>query len=244
VVIPNPRTIRAEYVISNGKLIAQQGELLITPKEISFSGGGFGDFREISPAELAIPAEGKRQTKVRVINQVTELVTRELLVELPVLDGEAKAQPDKDILKVALLSNGGKLFTGFIKGFGLRRGAMASSCAWDTCAIVCVGASEEDIAGAINRVIELEGGVVVYADGKVQAELALPIGGFMSRLPLKVIAGRVEEIKQKARELGCPFANPDLTLATISTPAIPFLRLCEDGLVDIRSGEIIDLIAG
>jgi len=241
-IIPDHRTIQPEYVISNGKLIAHRGELLLEPRKFNFSRGSVGSFRRIAAVDLAISTKTKRQAKIRVINQVTGLVTKEFLADLPILDGEIKADPAQDILKAALLSSGGRIFTGFIKGFGLSQGAIATSAPWDACAIVSVGAAGEDIAGAVNRVIDLGGGIAVYSNNKIQAELPLPIAGILSDLPLETIVQKLQEIQKKLGELGCFLLDPILTLATIATPAIPFLRLSEDGLVDVKSGKVVDLI--
>lgn len=241
VVIPDPRTIRAEYVISNGKLIARGGELLVEPRKVRFTKSKFKEFRRVSPDELKVRADGD-EVRVRVINQETPLVTRELVVTLPVSEGEIRADPSRDILKVAVLSSGGKLFVGFVKGFGMRWGALATSSAWDMCGIVAVGVGEEDLAGAINQVIEHGGGVVVYAGGLVREELPLPGGGLTAELPLESIAERLERIKGILRELGCSLLDPTLTLAVITTPAIPFLRATEEGLVDLRTGQFLDLL--
>ena len=243
-IIPNPRTIRAEYVISNGKVVAREGELLVEPKRFNFSAGNLKGFRRVVSRDFAIAAGKRKHARVRAISQITNLVTREFIAELPVLNGEVKPNPNEDILKVTLLSDKGKIFTGFIRGFGLRQGAVAMSCPWDTCAIASAGASDEDLAGAINRVVELGGGIVVYADNEVRAELPLPVAGLFSELPLEAIVQRLEEVQGKLSALGCPLSDPVLSLATLASPAIPFLRLSENGLIDIKSGRVVDLVVG
>ena len=241
VVIPNPRTIKAECVISNGKIIARGGALLVEPRKVSFTKGHFREFRRVNPEELKVRADGD-EVRVRVINQKTPLVTRELITSLPVSEGEVRADPGRDILKLAVLSRGGRLFVGFVKGFGLRQGALATSSAWDMCGIVAVGVGEEDLAGAINQVIELGGGVVVYAGGLVREELPLPGGGIIAELPLESIAERLERIKGSLKKFGCSLPDPTLTLAVLTSPAIPFLRATEEGLVDLRTGQFLDLL--
>ena len=119
---------------------------------------------------------------------------------------------------------------------------MATSGAWETFAVVVVGADDADMASAANRIYELGGGVTLCAQGSVHAELPLPIGGLLSDLKLEDIARRLNTIQGKAEELG--FRHPDaaLTLATLTTAAIPFLRLSEDGLVDVRTGRAVEMI--
>jgi len=242
-IIPNPRIIKPECVISNGTVIAKDGELLVEPRKYNFSTMPLKGFRRVSPREFSVLAAGKgKHSKVRVISQMTKLVTREFLTELPVSDGEIKSNSAEDIIKVTLLSPEGKVFTGFIRGFGLKKGAIAMSCPWDTRAITSVGANEEDLARAINQVVEIGGGIVVCSDNEIKAQLPLPIAGLISELPLGAITQRQTEIQQKLSSWGCSLSDPILSLATLSTPAIPFLRLSENGLVDVKTGSLIDLV--
>ncbi len=97
------------------------------------------------------------------------------------------------------------------------------------------------MAQAANRVSELQGGIVVCADGEILSEIPLPIGGVVSDLPMETLAQGLADVQQKATRLGIPFPDAHLTLTTLTTPAIPFLRICEAGLVNVRDGEIISL---
>jgi adenine deaminase len=183
---------------------------------------------------------------VRVIDQVTALVTKEVIMSVPVVGGQMKPEAGKDILRVAAVDRRyvpGKTFVGLIRGFGLRTGAIASSSAWDTSDIIVVGENEGDMAGAVNRIRDLGGGVVVFAKGAVLAEIPLPIFGIMADAPIHALAQEVEEIRKKMSELGFPFDDPILTLMTLTTAAIPFLRICEQGLVDLKDGKTVGLIA-
>jgi adenine deaminase len=105
-----------------------------------------------------------------------------------------------------------------------------------------VGAKEEDMAYAVNRIYELGGGVVLSVNGQVEAELPLPIAGLMTGLSMEETAQRLNAIQEKAEALGFPYPDAALTLATLTSPAIPFLRISEDGLVDVRSGQFVALL--
>jgi len=105
-----------------------------------------------------------------------------------------------------------------------------------------VGANEADMAVAVNRILEMGGGIVVCNEGKVHAELALPVAGLMSNQRIEEIAERLNHIQAKARALGFRFNDAALTLAVLTSAAIPFLRLSEDGLVDSKTGRVADLI--
>ena len=248
-IIPNPKTIKAKYVISNGKILAQNGEVLIPPRKHTFSKGSFRSIeipRKLEPADFAIRSKvGNGPVKVRVMDLVTDLVAREAQLDIATSDGEIKIDTDKDIRKIAVITTDDqkeKIFTGLVKGFGISKGAFASSAAWDTCALVVVGANERDMAEAANRIIALKGGIVVWANGQVQAELPLPVGGIISDQPMGTVVERLEAINQKLTELGCSLPDPHLTLTIFTSPAIPFLRISEEGLVDVRTGDIVDLV--
>lgn len=240
VIIPDLRLIDAEYVISNGQIIAHHKELQVEPRKVRFSVGGLEGIR-VGQSDFKIPAEGKGPLKTRIIDQITELITREAIVDMFPIDGELKTDVEQDLLKVSLITWEGKIFTGFIRGLGMT-GALATSYAWEAFGIVVVAANEEDMARAVNRVSELGGGIALYADGRFLAEIPLPIGGMMSNLPIEQIARRLGDIQSKAKRLGFRFGDPLLTLSTLTTPAIPFLRISEEGLVDLKKGQLVDLI--
>ena len=135
----------------------------------------------------------------------------------------------------------GKCFTGLIKGFGLKSGAMACSAAWDTSCVIVVGADETDMALCVNRIREMQGGAVVCNAGRVAAELAMPVFGLISELPLEELVARLKAIRQAAADLGVSFPDPLLTLIALTGAAIPFLRICEEGLVNFKDGRTVDL---
>jgi len=248
-IIPDPATISAEYVISNGQIIAQNGNLLISPRQYRFSEKSRNSVhlpRAMETFDFAIRAEGGYSSvEVRIIELITDLVTKELRVKLPVVDGEVKPDENRDILKVAAIDrthSPGKTFVGLVKGFRMKSGAIASSATWDTSDIIVVGASDPDMAAAVNRVFALQGGSVICANGKILAELPLPVLGLISDDPMEKIVQKTEAIKNAAADLGVPFADPLLTLNTLTTAAIPYLRICEQGLVNLKDGKTVGLI--
>jgi len=249
VIIPDSKTIKAEYVISKGNIIAKQGDLLVSARRHTFSAQSLNSIhlsREFEPADFSLPVEkDATHVNVRVIDQVTALVTKELIMSVPVIDGEIRSDVSKDILKVAAIDRRyvpGKTFVGLIRGFGLRAGAIACSGAWDTSDIIVVGENGKDMAGAVNRIYALQGGVVVCVKGQILAEIPMPIFGFMSDMPMPMIAQSVEEIGRTMQDLGFPFDDPLLTINTLTTAAIPFLRICEEGLVNLKDGKTLGLL--
>jgi adenine deaminase len=249
VVIPNPRDVAAEYVISKGRIIAREGTLLTSPRTHAFreeSRNSIHLKRQLQASDFAIPVkDAPEEVKVRVIDQVTALVTKELIASMPVVDGEIRPDTSRDIIKVAAIDrrfSPGKTFVGLIRGFGLRTGAIASSKAWDTSDIIVVGENDSDMALAVDRISELKGGAVVCATGRILAEIPLPVFGIIADLPIEKIADKMGEIRSATKELGFPFDDPLLTLNTLTGAAIPFLRICEEGLVNLKHGKTVDLM--
>jgi len=247
--IPDIRTIAPEMVISNGRVILRRGKLLESARPHRFSVKSIDSIRikrELTEKDFAVRApKTARAAEVRVMELVTDLVTQERVETLPVEAGEVRMDPSRDILKAAALDRThipGKTAVGFVKGFRMREGAFASSAAWDTSDIIVVGVHEADMALAVNRIRELRGGAVVCCRGKIRAELPLPILGLMSDLPLKRLHQKLAAVQKAASKLGVPFPDPLLTLVTLTGAAIPFLRICEEGLVDLKEGKHRDLI--
>jgi adenine deaminase len=137
--------------------------------------------------------------------------------------------------------NTGNVGLGFVKGFGLRKGAVASSVAHDSHNIVVVGADDADMRAAVEAVAEMRGGQVVVADGQVKARLPLPIAGLMSDQPLEEVRDRLEALTAAARELGCVLPDPLMTMSFLALPVIPTLKLTDKGLVDVEQFAIVPL---
>ncbi len=134
------------------------------------------------------------------------------------------------------------MFVGFIRGFGLKSGAIASSGAWDTSDIIVVGTNEADMALAVNHIHSLQGGAVVCENGKILAELPLPIFGLISDLSMLELTQRLGRINKVISALGSPLKDPLLTLITLTCAAIPYLRICEEGVVNVKDGQTVGLV--
>ena len=249
VLIPDVHTIKAQLVVSNGQVIAREGKLTASPRHHSFTTRSLNSVqlnRDTKPADFKIHVNGNADiATVRIIDLVTDLVTAEREIQLPVSEGELKPDIDQDVLKVSAIdrtNQPGKIFNGLIKGFGLKSGAMACSAAWDTPDIVAVGVDDEDMADAVNRIRALQGGAVICEKGEILVELPLPIFGIMSDLPIEDIARKLKQIRKIAAGLGVRHPDPLLTLITLTGAAIPYLRICEEGLVNLKDGQTRPLI--
>jgi adenine deaminase len=147
-----------------------------------------------------------------------------------------------DVIKVAVVERHGKngnIGRSFVTGFGLKRGAIASSVGHDSHNITVVGASDEDMALAVNRIRELKGGFVVADNGKITAELALPIAGLMSEKPFETVAAELHVLRDAAKALGCVLPEPFLQVAFLALPVIPHLKLTDQGLFDVDKFEFV-----
>ena len=249
VMIPDVHTIEAQMVISSGNIVAEKGTLLTAPRRHAFSKPSLNSVklpRDMKSSDFIISTDPKAShVKARIIDMVTDLVTAEWETQWPVTNGQINPDVDQDVIKVAAIDrthNPGNIYVGLIKGFGLKSGAMACSSAWDTSDIIVAGANDADMAGAVNRIRALQGGAVVYENGEILAELPLPIFGIMSDLPIETIADRLQKIKSAVSDLGVAFPDPLLTLITLTGAAIPYLRICEEGLVNLKDGKTVELV--
>ena len=249
VIIPDLKTIRPLYVVSNGKIVAKNGEIVIKPRKPVYTDAAYNsihipaDFR--AEDFLIASRNDVASVKVRVIDTVTDLVTKELKTDMAVKDGKIAVDLSRDIIKAAAIDRTRlpvRKFIGLIKGFNMKTGAFATSTPWDTADIVVVGADDADMALAVNRVIELKGGMAVSKNGKIVAEFALPIFGIISDQPLEALVQSLDSINHAASNLGIPFARPFLTLQVLTTAAIPYFRICEEGLVNLKDGQTLGLI--
>jgi adenine deaminase len=161
---------------------------------------------------------------------------------VPVENGDKHPDPSRDLIRIAVVERHGKngnIATGFVKGFGLQRGAIASTVCHDHHNIACVGVSYDDMALAANRLSEIEGGFVVASGGKVLAELALPVAGLMSLECFEHVRDRLILLRDAAKQLGVTLNEPFLQLAFLALPVIPALKITDRGMVDVTRFEII-----
>jgi len=171
------------------------------------------------------------------------IITEHLKMTLPAADGLAQIDLAQDALKVAVVERHkqtGNIGCGFVSGFGLKEGAIASSVGHDSHNICVVGASEAAMAKAVNRVIELKGGFVVADDKGIKAEMALPLAGLMSLEPFETVKTQLETLRVAAKELGCVLPEPFLQVAFLPLPVIPHLKITDFGLFDVNAFKLID----
>jgi adenine deaminase len=171
-----------------------------------------------------------------------KIITEHLTYQIAPEDGDKRPDIARDLVKIAIIERhgvNGNLATGFVKGFGLQRGAIASTLCHDHHNIAVVGADYADMALAANRLGEIEGGFVVVTGGHVLAELALPVAGLMSLEPFEVVRDGLVALRAAARSLGVVLEEPFLQLAFLALPVIPHLKITDMGMVDVDRFEVM-----
>ena len=201
--------------------------------------------RPLSTNDFAIPWEGDGQA--RVIGIVPDQIVTESLVEEPKVEGgKALADPDRDLLKIAVVERHlgtGRVGLGFVRGFGLKSGAMASTVAHDAHNLVVIGVKDDDMLRAVRRLSDTGGGVVVVDSGIVRAELKLPVAGLLSDASLEDVIAASQACVEAARALGCELASPFQSMAFLALSVIPRLKITDRGLVDVDRFELVPLQA-
>jgi adenine deaminase len=181
----------------------------------------------------------------RVIGLVPDQVVTELLtLELTTSGGVAVADAAEDLVKIAVVERHlgtGRVGLGFLRGSGFQHGALASSVSHDAHNIIVVGVSDEDMALAVTRLADLGGGIVAVEDGRIQAELALPVAGLLADAPLEEVIEKSLACNDAARALGWSGATPFLTLSFLGLSVIPSLKITDRGLVDVDRFELVPL---
>lgn len=188
--------------------------------------------------DLVIPASGS-EVRARIIEVIPEqILTREAQATLKVSQGQVQADPARDILKITVLERHhqrGYRFTGLVQGFGIKRGAIATSINHDSHNIIAVGSHDELILAAIEDLIRIDGGIVVRSDTGAQAPLPLPIAGLMTDSSPDLVAQSLRELKALARDIGCVLSEPFLQLSFLALPVIPNLKITDRGLIDVQA---------
>lgn len=171
-----------------------------------------------------------------------KILTEHLHEVVPAEDGDKRPDPARDLARISVIERHGKngnIANGFVRGFSLQRGAIASTVCHDHHNIAVVGVNYTDMALAAARLAEIEGGFVVVEGGRVLAELALPVAGLMSLEPFEAVRESLLALRAAARGLGVTLEEPFLQLAFLALPVIPHLKITDHGMVDVDRFEVI-----
>jgi adenine deaminase len=233
-VMEDLREFKVSRVYHAGRLVASDGELLVPTvlKGDTRTAGSMNvDWSKVT--DLSISGQGNSVNIIQVVPD--QIVTRRVIAQATMRDGKVVADTDRDILKIAVIErhNGtGAFAVGLIKGFGLKRGALASTVAHDSHNIVVVGADDEDMLAAAKSVASLGGGMVAVSSGEVLAQVPLPIAGLMSDCPIGEVVDGLEKVVHAAHDLGCTLEGPFATLSFMALTPIPELKITDQGLFD------------
>jgi adenine deaminase len=196
--------------------------------------------RPVSPAQFRTAGNRAETAVIGIVEG--KIITRHLTQDIVPQDGDKRPDVARDLMKIAVVERhgvNGNLATGFVQGFGMQAGAIGSTVCHDHHNIVVVGADYGDMARAVNRLGEIEGGFVVVRDGQILAELALPVAGLMSLHPFEVVRGDLIALRAAAKSLGVGLEEPFLQLAFLCLPVIPHLKMTDHGMVDVDRFEVM-----
>jgi len=249
VVLDDLTTFQVESVYKDGVLVARDGKLLVdlplshgTSADHGSAATGTVHIGNIREADLRMAGQ---QGLVEVVGiEPGQITTKHLQEEALIRDGEIVADPERDLLKLVVIERhhaSGHVGLGLVKGFGLQRGALASSVAHDAHNLVIAGVSDADILKAARALEEMGGGFVVVVDGEVRASVPLPLGGLVSPLPAAELVQQLRTLDATAADLGCTLEHPCMTLSFLSLSVIPSLKLTDQGLVDVETFTLLPL---
>jgi adenine deaminase len=238
IVVNNLNDLSILKTIINGMVVAEDGQALI-PRLIPVTINTFNTHRK-NPSDFTINASGDRINVIEAIDG--ELITKRLIIKPRVKNGYIYSDVDRDILKVTVVNRyvDKRPAIGFVKGFGLRKGAIAFSVGHDSHNITSVGVTDEDICRAVNLIIENKGGLSIVYEDKEEI-LPLPVAGLMSDDDGFIVAEKYLKLLDFAKSLGAGLKEPFVNLAFISLLVIPEIRLSDRGLFDSNTFRFINL---
>ena len=241
--------VKPTVVIFEGKVVAENGKLLEECKVEEYPDWLKHTVTLKHPITAdSFLAPSKKQegsTKIHLIDLIPrQIINHHVIEEMQVKNGKIQVNVEKDILKLAVVERYGKngnVGVGFVRGFELKKGALAYSMSHDHHNIVVVGTNDEDMALAVNEVARLNGGLSVACDGKILNSMELPIGGLMSEKPAEDVMAQLDILNADAKALGCGMDAPFMSLSFISLPTVPDLGLTDLGVVDVLAHKLIPL---
>ena len=231
-----------EQVYHRGILTAEDGKVrpeIAFPTAAALPPAMHVDLQKV---DLSIPAEKEHLRVIEIVPD--QLTTHQCIEKTSVKNNQAVSDSSRDLLKIAVVERHkgtGNVGKGFVRGFGLKRGALASSVAHDSHNIIIVGTSDEDMRAALEAVVKMGGGLAAVSDARLLAALALPVAGLMSLEPVRAVRDQLEILLGKADDMGAVLKDPFMTLSFLALPVIPELKLTDKGLIDVNKFEIVPL---
>lgn len=248
-VLPDLKTFKPDIVLKDGQVVAQDGKLAVEiPENDAIATRNSVNVRWITMDDFKIPTEGEGLKQVRVLEVIPhQLITKSVMSDVKVVDGNAVSNVETDTLKICVIERHratGNIGKGFVKGFNLKCGAIASTVAHDSHNMIVIGTNDFDMYTAAVALIKCQGGKVVVKDGKIISQLPLPIAGLMSDKEFDFVVEKCDELNKAAHSIGCKLEDPFMTMGFLSLPVIPELKITDKGVFDTNKFDFVDIFEG
>ena len=239
------KTFDPKMVFKKGKLVAKNGQMTIDmtefkPPELR----GSVNIKPLKKKDFQIKIP-KNKNKIKVINVIPkQLITKLSIEEVKNENSYAVSDTTNDILKIAVIERHkatGNIGLGFVKGFGLKSGAIASTIAHDSHNMIIIGTNDEDMYYAANQLVKSQGGKIIVENGKTLSQLELPIAGLISNKPAEEVMAKLQELEQTAADIGCKINDPFMSMAFLSLSVIPEIKITDKGLIDVSKFKVTNL---
>ena len=242
-ILPDLKSFNPLYVLKNGKIVAQNNKLTqdVSASEVPSMRGSV-NVKWIEQDDFKIKAKGNKVKTIEIIPN--QLVTKSVISEVKIEDGNAVSNVDTDTLKIFVVERHratGNTAIGFVKGFGLKEGAIASTIAHDSHNMIVIGTNDFDMYTAAIELVKAQGGKVVVKNGEVLSKLPLPIAGLMSDKSFDFVLDKCNELNRAAHSIGCELVDPFMTMGFMALPVIPELRITDKGIFDVNKCQFIDI---
>ncbi|MBM7540910.1 adenine deaminase [Amphibacillus cookii] len=253
IILDDLEKMEPSMVIVNGELVAREGELTIDLPSYTYPAkikNSVHVQRPVTKSDLVVKTSGSKETVTTNVIKIIENSARTERTQFKLTanqTGEVHSDLTQDVVKLACLDRhhqSGDISVAFAHGFGLKRGAVASTVAHDSHNLLVMGANDDDMVIAANKLIELGGGMLVVDQGDVLAEVPMPVAGLMSDRNAEDVVRQVQQLEAAWQHLGCSIHAPFMTLSLIALPVIPDIRISNRGLVDVTTFELINVLEG
>jgi adenine deaminase len=249
-ILDNPEKITIDTIIADGKIVARKGKMitkLVSPKYPRFVRRSIRLKRWLEPEDFVIKAPFEDgEVKVRVIGVAEgKVITKQQESTLTVKTGKVQPSAELDVAKIAVIERHkgtGNIGLGFVGGFSLKNGAVASSVAHDSHNLIVIGMNDNDMAAAVNRLAEIDGGIIAVDKGMIIGKVELPIAGLMSDQPIEKVYKQMKKLNEALTKLGCTITSPFMTMSFLALPVLPEIRITDKGLLDTQRFKFVSPI--
>ncbi|MCR5261297.1 MAG: adenine deaminase [Candidatus Gastranaerophilales bacterium] len=242
-VFDNLKDFKPKLVFKGGEIVAENGKLIVDLEHNEMPKlRGSVNVKWIEAEDFKIPAKSDTVTAMQIVPGT--LLTKSIKAKVKVVDGYAESDVDNDLLKIMVFERHkatGNIGKGFVKGFGLKSGAIASTVAHDSHNMIVVGTNDADMQMAATELVKTQGGKVVVNNGKVVSILPLPIAGLMSDQPFETVLQQCHDLKDGVKQIGCNLEDPFMTMAFLSLSVIPDIKITDKGVFDVNAFKFIDI---